>query len=305
MERHAIRIIQMARQSGLVEAVQLELVSDSQAVEPRMVDDEPATNKTAKLPRDFLYRAKKLSEQGLPLDEIANRFGISVPELQASMAKRQSEIEGLISEIFKDETPHDKDKSRTIDIKTLGSEGIHTEEVTHERKSKEELIIASRDSFRWFCEEGLVKLIMDKAPIRHSDRNLELDFIAFEWREPVHTASECRKLGLTYACPLYVKTRLLIGDTGEIKEQDLYLADIPLITQDGTFIIDGVEQTSIIDSLTNRSLGQSLINQGLEAVKSTAIRRMSKISLESATPSQLIDVRPLRTAVNSFFSRSR
>jgi len=99
-------------------------------------------------------------------------------------------------------------------------------------------------------------------------------------------------------------TRLLIGDTGEIKEQDLCLADIPLITQDGTFIIDGVEQTLIIDSLTNRSLGQSQINQGLETLKSTAIRRMGKISLESVTPSQLIDVRPLRAAVNSFFGSS-
>jgi len=217
MERQAIRIIQMARQSGFVEAVQLELVND-QAVKPDLVNDKTSVG---------------------------------------------------------------------------------------ERPSKEELINSLKDSFHWFCEEGLRKLFMAKAPIRHSGRGLELVFISLELREPAHTDEDCQQLGLTYACPLYVKTRLLIKETGEIKEQDVYLADIPMITQNGTFIIDGVEETLIIDSLTNRSLDQSPINKGLDTLKSTAINRMSRISLETVTPSRLVDTRPLGTAIAEFFSESR
>jgi len=146
---------------------------------------------------------------------------------------------------------------------------------------------------------------MAKAPIRHISRGLELVFVSFEFREPAHTAVDCQGLGLTYASPLYARTRLLIKYSGEIKEQDLYLADIPIITQDGTFIIDGMEKTLIIDSLTNRSLNQSPIDKGLETLKSTAITRMSKIPLDTVTPLQLIDIRPLETAVTEFFSGSR
>ena len=161
------------------------------------------------------------------------------------------------------------------------------------------------DLFRWFYSDGLIELFMAKSPIQHASRGLELSFVALEFREPAHTEVDCQKLGLTYASPLYARTRLLIKNMGEIKEQDLYLADIPMITQKGTFIIDGIEKTLIIDSLTNRSLDQSPIDKGLENLKSTALTRMSRISLETVTPARLIDIRPLGTAITEFFMESR
>jgi DNA-directed RNA polymerase subunit beta len=146
---------------------------------------------------------------------------------------------------------------------------------------------------------------MTKTPIQHSARGLELVFLSIELREPIHTGDHCRQLGLTYACPLYVRTRLLIRETGEIKEQDIYLADIPMITPGGTFIIDGVERALTIDWINNRSLNNSPLNRSLDTLKSTAIKRMSKISFETVTPSRLIDIRPLGTAITEFFVGSR
>ncbi len=161
------------------------------------------------------------------------------------------------------------------------------------------------DMFHWFYSDGLIELFMAKSPIQHANRGLELSFVALEFREPAHTEVDCHKLGLTYASPLYARTRLLIKDFAEIKEQDIYLADIPMVTKEGTFIIDGMEKTLIIDSLINRSLGQSPIDKGLENLKSTAISRMSRISLETVTPARLIDIGPFRTAVTEFFMESR
>jgi DNA-directed RNA polymerase beta subunit len=78
-----------------------------------------------------------------------------------------------------------------------------------------------------------------------------------------------------------------------------------MITQNGTFIIAGVEKTIIIDGLTNRSLDQSPIDKGIDNLKSVAINRMSRISLETVTPARLIDTRSLGTAITEFFVGSR
>ena len=78
-----------------------------------------------------------------------------------------------------------------------------------------------------------------------------------------------------------------------------------MITQNGTFIIDGVERTLIIHWLTNRSLDHSPINKGLDSLKSAAINRMSRVSLETVTPSRLIDIRPSGPAITEFFVGSR
>jgi len=99
------------------------------------------------------------------------------------------------------------------------------------------LIEVQLESFRWFQEEGLRQVLEEVSPIRDFTGNrLELNFIGYEFREPRHTESECLQRDLTYSAPLYVKTRLLIKGTGEIKEQDLFLGDIPLMTIRGTFI---------------------------------------------------------------------
>jgi len=102
------------------------------------------------------------------------------------------------------------------------------------------------DSFRWFQEHGLRHLLEEVSPIEDFTGNrLALSFIDYEFREPHHTEQECRSRDLTYSAPLYVRTQLLVKETGEIKEQDLFFGDIPLMTAKGTFITSGAERVAV------------------------------------------------------------
>lgn len=118
------------------------------------------------------------------------------------------------------------------------------------------LIELQLDSFRWFQEEGVKQLLEKVSPIKDFTGNrLELSFIGYEFRIPHgwKTEQECRERDLTYSVPLYVRAKLLIKGTGEIKEQDLFFGDIPLMTSKGTFIISGTER--IVVSQLLRSPG--------------------------------------------------
>ncbi len=108
------------------------------------------------------------------------------------------------------------------------------------------LIRVQLDSFRWFQEEGLKELLEEVSPISDLTGNrLELSFVDYEFHEPHHSERECRQRDLTYSAPLYVRTRLLVKETGEIKEQDLFFGDIPLMTAKGTFITAGAERVVV------------------------------------------------------------
>jgi DNA-directed RNA polymerase subunit beta len=108
------------------------------------------------------------------------------------------------------------------------------------------LLKIQTDSFRWFQEEGLRQLLGEISPIEDFTGNrLSLSFIDYEFREPHHTEYECRQKDLTYAAPLYVRTQLLVKETGEIKEQELFFGDIPLMTAKGTFITSGAERVAV------------------------------------------------------------
>ncbi|MBL7124966.1 MAG: DNA-directed RNA polymerase subunit beta [Dehalococcoidales bacterium] len=108
------------------------------------------------------------------------------------------------------------------------------------------LIKVQTDSFRWFQEKGLRQLLEEISPIEDFTHNrLALSFIDYEFREPHHTEQECRHRDLTYSAPLYVRTQLLVKETGEIKEQNLFFGDIPLMTAKGTFITSGAERVTV------------------------------------------------------------
>ncbi len=116
------------------------------------------------------------------------------------------------------------------------------------------LIEVQLNSFRWFQEKGLRQLFDEISPIKDFTGNrLELSFVGYEFREPRYNEQECRQKDLTYSAPLYVRTRLLVKETGEIKEQDLFFGDIPLMTAKGTFITSGAER--IVVSQLLRSPG--------------------------------------------------
>ncbi len=108
------------------------------------------------------------------------------------------------------------------------------------------LIKVQLDSFRWFQEQGLRQLLEEVSPIKDFTGNrLELSFTDYEFRQPHHTEQECRQRDLTYSAPLYVRAQLLVKETGEIKEQDLFFGDIPLMTARGTFITSGAERVVV------------------------------------------------------------
>jgi len=108
------------------------------------------------------------------------------------------------------------------------------------------LLRIQTDSFHWFQEQGLRQLLEEISPIEDFTGNrLALSFTDYEFREPHHSELECRQRDLTYSAPLYVRTQLLVKETGEIKEQDLFFGDIPLMTAKGTFITTGAERVAV------------------------------------------------------------
>jgi DNA-directed RNA polymerase subunit beta len=113
-----------------------------------------------------------------------------------------------------------------------------------------DLIRVQRDSFRWFQEEGLKELFEEISPIQdYTNTRLELHFVDYEFREPPHSIPECLERGLTYSSPIHATARLVVKETGEIKQQELFFSDFPLMTDTGTFIISGVERV-VVNQLT-------------------------------------------------------
>jgi DNA-directed RNA polymerase subunit beta len=109
------------------------------------------------------------------------------------------------------------------------------------------LIEVQLASFRWFQEDAIKQLLQETSPIEDFTGNrLELSFISYELREPRYTERECGQRDQTYSAPLYVKARLLVKGTGEIKEPfDLFFGDIPLMTARSTFITSGTERVVV------------------------------------------------------------
>ncbi|MDO8672233.1 MAG: DNA-directed RNA polymerase subunit beta [Dehalococcoidia bacterium] len=108
------------------------------------------------------------------------------------------------------------------------------------------LIQIQLNSFRWFQVEGLKELLAEISPISDFTGNkLELRFIDYKFAEPKYSEMECRERDMTYSAPLRVRVQLIIKETGEVKEQDLFMGDFPIMTQNGTFVINGAERVVV------------------------------------------------------------
>ncbi|MCS6845420.1 MAG: DNA-directed RNA polymerase subunit beta [Caldilineales bacterium] len=101
------------------------------------------------------------------------------------------------------------------------------------------------NSFQWFKTEGLRELFDEISPIVSFTKNLKLYFGDFWFGEPKYSEQECRDRDMTYAAPLWVKAKLENEDTGEISEQEVFMGDFPLMTDAGTFIINGAERVVV------------------------------------------------------------
>jgi len=110
-----------------------------------------------------------------------------------------------------------------------------------------DLIEIQRASFHWFLEQGLIEELNSFSPITDYTGKLELHFIGEEYRlkEPKYDVDEAKRRDSTYAVQMYVPTRLIDRETGEIKEQEVFIGDLPLMTERGTFIINGAERVIV------------------------------------------------------------
>ena len=108
------------------------------------------------------------------------------------------------------------------------------------------LIAVQRDSYDWFVEEGLGEVLKDISPIEDYSGNLVLEFFDYYMEDKTkYTLEEAKERDATYSSRLHVKVRLINRETGEIKEQEIYLGDFPLMTDSGTFIINGAERVVV------------------------------------------------------------
>ncbi|MFZ5645249.1 MAG: DNA-directed RNA polymerase subunit beta [Bacillota bacterium] len=107
------------------------------------------------------------------------------------------------------------------------------------------LIEVQRNSYNWFLREGLREVFQDISPIQDFTGNLVLEFLDYTLGEPKYTVEECKERDVTFAAPLRVKVRLINKETGEVKEQEVFMGDFPLMTEKGTFIINGAERVIV------------------------------------------------------------
>ncbi|MDR3585818.1 MAG: DNA-directed RNA polymerase subunit beta [Desulfosporosinus sp.] len=107
------------------------------------------------------------------------------------------------------------------------------------------LIEIQQNSYRWFLDEGLRDMFRDISPIQDFTGNLVLEFIDYSLGEAKYQVEECKERDVTFAAPLRVKVRLINKETGEVKEQEVFMGDFPLMTDKGTFIINGAERVIV------------------------------------------------------------
>ena len=136
------------------------------------------------------------------------------------------------------------------------------------------LIEVQKDSYNWFLEEGLKEVFSDVSSITDYTGNLVLEFIDYRLDEtPKYTVEQCKERDVTYAAPLRVRARLLNKETGEIKESEVFMGDFPLMTDSGTFIINGAERVIVSQLVRSPGVyyGMSYDTTGKKLFTSTVI----------------------------------
>ena len=133
--------------------------------------------------------------------------------------------------------------------------GDHAERVTFSKTTNNfelaDLLDIQKKSYQWFLEEGIKEVFDDLFPVESFTGNISLEFGEYSFDVPRYSIKESKERMVTYAAPLKVQARVFIHESGEVKEQEIFLGDMPLMTEAGTFIINGVER--VIQSQLVRS----------------------------------------------------
>ena len=108
-----------------------------------------------------------------------------------------------------------------------------------------DLLEIQKKSYQWFVETGIKEVFEDLFPVENFSGTLSLEFVDYHFDEPKYSIKECKERYATYAAPLKVDVRLFNNETGEVKEQEIFLGDMPLMTDSGTFVINGAERVIV------------------------------------------------------------
>ncbi len=140
----------------------------------------------------------------------------------------------------------------------MGKIKVNVKDVVHEKSVRKtfskigdfidipNLLKVQKDSYEWFVKEGLGEVLRDISPIEDYSGNLVLEFFDYYMEEKTkYSLEESKERDATYSTRLHVKVRLINRETGEIKEQEIYLGDFPLMTESGTFVINGAERVVV------------------------------------------------------------
>ncbi len=129
------------------------------------------------------------------------------------------------------------------------------------------LVEVQTKSFKWFLEEGLMEVLQDISPITDHSDNLVIEFVSYSIdQKPKYTVEECKERDANYAAPLKVNVRLTNKLTGEVKQTDIFMGDFPIMTETGTFVINGAERVIVSQIIRSPGMyyGNSIDKTGKE-----------------------------------------
>ena len=137
----------------------------------------------------------------------------------------------------------------------------------------ENLLEIQKKSYDWFMQEGIKEVFDDIFPVESFTGNLSLEFGEYSFEEPRYSIKGCKERYATYAAPLKVEARLFNHETGEVKEQDIYLGDMPIMTESGTFVINGAERVIVSQLVRSPSVyfGKEIDKNGRKVITSQII----------------------------------
>ena len=135
------------------------------------------------------------------------------------------------------------------------------------------LIEIQTASYQWFLDEGLKEMFADISPIEDFSGNLSLEFIDYSLGDYKYPVEESKERDVTYSAPLRVKVRLINNQTGEVKEQEVFMGDFPLMTDTGTFIINGAERVIVSQLVRSPSVyyNEKIDKNGKRGISATVI----------------------------------
>ncbi|MBC7341479.1 MAG: DNA-directed RNA polymerase subunit beta [Clostridia bacterium] len=154
----------------------------------------------------------------------------------------------------------------------------------HEVLEMPNLIEVQKKSYEWFWKEGLRETFRDISPIQDFTGNLVLEFVDYTRGEPKYSIEECKERDMTYSAPLRVKVRLINRETAEVKEQEVFMGEFPLMTEKGTFVINGAERVVVSQMVRSPGVyyGEQQDSAGNKVYEATIIpNRGAWLELES------------------------